>query len=116
MNIWTCLEILEILIAEWQVLYKSASLSQDSFSRLFQQAFCEGRNLTIVIGHWFLHAFGIIAMTELENPILDLPLIALVPFPVLFYILTVKFTEPLNLDRVSWHEASSSGYTVVNVR
>lgn len=60
------------------------------------------RHLMILIGHWLLHAYGIIALTRMENPSFHAPLIALVPFPGIFYILTVAFTDPDNLETV-WH-------------
>ncbi|XP_064600207.1 JNK1/MAPK8-associated membrane protein-like [Liolophura sinensis] len=58
------------------------------------------RNLTILLGHWMLHAFGIVAVTELRDPGFHSLFIMLVPFPALFYILTVRFTDPDHLDTV----------------
>lgn len=68
-----------------------------SMSSLFSQTLKESRNLTILIGHWFLHAYGIIAITQLQDPVLHWALLAVVPFPSLFYILTSKFTDPSKL-------------------
>lgn len=39
-------------------------------------------------GHWLLLAYGIISLRQ------HLGLLALVPFPSIFYILTVHFTDP----------------------
>lgn len=64
---------------------------------LFSQTLKESRNLTILIGHWFLHAYGIIAITQLRDPAFHWALLAVVPFPSLFYILTSKFTDPSKL-------------------
>ncbi|KAH9489443.1 hypothetical protein Btru_056385 [Bulinus truncatus] len=61
---------------------------------LIKQNVTNVRNLTILLGHWALHAYGIIAITQLVQPTYQAPLIALVPFPTIFYILTVKFTDP----------------------
>ncbi|RZF44993.1 hypothetical protein LSTR_LSTR001954 [Laodelphax striatellus] len=52
------------------------------------------RNAVIVIGHWALHAYGIVALTELKDPVFHLTLMALVPLPAIFYILTARFTDP----------------------
>lgn len=69
-----------------------------SIKELIKENFTSCRNLTILIGHWLLHTYGIIALTELKNPTFHASFIALVPFPALFYILTVKFTNPDYLD------------------
>ncbi|XP_064484367.1 JNK1/MAPK8-associated membrane protein-like [Ornithodoros turicata] len=57
----------------------------------------EARNLTILLGHWFLHAYGIVAITQLQEPVLHSALLGVVPFPALFYVLTSKFTDPSKL-------------------
>ncbi|CAG9862108.1 unnamed protein product [Phyllotreta striolata] len=54
----------------------------------------EPRNLVILLGHWCLHAYGIISLTQLEDLSIHGPLILLVPIPAVFYILTSKFTDP----------------------
>lgn len=54
----------------------------------------EPRNIIILVGHWCLHAYGIISITQLTDPILHSMLILLVPLPALFYIFTVNFTDP----------------------
>lgn len=68
-----------------------------SMKSLFLDSAQDVRNLVIILGHWILHAYGIIAITQLSRPILHSSLIALVPFPALFYILTSKFTDPSKL-------------------
>nr|AVK87135.1 JNK1/MAPK8-associated membrane protein-like [Anadara broughtonii] len=78
-----------------------ASSPDQNVRKLFKWTFCDARNLTIIIGHWFLHAFGIIAMTQLADPYIHIPLLALVPFPTIFYILTVQFTHPDHIETVS---------------
>ena len=44
-------------------------------------------------GHWALHAYGILAITELRQLSLHLSLLTLVPLPALFYILTARFDQ-----------------------
>lgn len=68
-----------------------------SIKSLFLTSVKDVRNLVILLGHWLLHAYGIIAVTQLTNPVLHGSLLALVPFPTLFYILTSKFTDPSKL-------------------
>ncbi|KAL4239045.1 hypothetical protein ACF0H5_003749 [Mactra antiquata] len=58
------------------------------------------RNLAILVGHWLLHSYGIISLTELKEPEFHGPLLLLVFFPVLFYVFTSEFTNPENLDKV----------------
>ena len=58
------------------------------------------RNVVVMLGHWLLHALSIIALTQLRQPAVHAPLLALVPLPAIFYILTVKFTDPNTLDHV----------------
>ncbi|WAR18440.1 JKAMP-like protein [Mya arenaria] len=57
------------------------------------------RGVVVLLGHLMLHAYGIIAITELKEPEHG-PLLLLVVCPMLFYIFTNKFTNPDNLDRV----------------
>jgi len=53
----------------------------------------EPRRLIILLGHWALHAFGILAITQLKSTVRDLAMLALVPVPAIFYIATSKFTD-----------------------
>jgi hypothetical protein len=64
--------------------------------KLFISLF-EKRNAVIILCHWIIHAYGIISLTELKNPIIHGSLLALVPFPTLFYIITAKYTDPNKL-------------------
>lgn len=74
------------------------SSTKQDFKDLWREHFGDARNLTIVIGHWVLHAYGIISLTELSEPSFHGPLLVLVFFPVFFYIFTAKFTDPDNLN------------------
>ncbi|XP_072929899.1 JNK1/MAPK8-associated membrane protein [Epargyreus clarus] len=51
------------------------------------------RNLIILIGHWIIHAYGIISLTGFR----ELWYLSLVPAPALFYILTAQFTDPIKI-------------------
>ncbi|PSN44720.1 JNK1/MAPK8-associated membrane protein [Blattella germanica] len=55
------------------------------------------RNIVILLGHWLLHAYGIIAITQLQDPVFHSALVGLVPLPAVFYILTARFTDPNKL-------------------
>ena len=55
------------------------------------------RDFVILIGHWLLHAFGILAITQTVNA-MSLGLLCLVPLPALFYVATSKFTDPVNFS------------------
>ncbi|CAD7085171.1 unnamed protein product [Hermetia illucens] len=55
---------------------------------LLKTSITELKNLVIIAGHWLLLAYGIISLRQ------HLGLLALVPFPSIFYILTVHFTDP----------------------
>lgn len=51
------------------------------------------RNLIILVGHWLIHAYGIISLTGFR----ELWYLSLVPAPALFYILTAQFTDPMKI-------------------
>lgn len=65
-----------------------------SISSLIVTTLVEPRNVLILIGHWCLHAYGIISITQLTEPKIHALLIFLVPVPALFYVFTAKFTDP----------------------
>ncbi|KAL1768081.1 JNK1/MAPK8-associated membrane protein isoform X2 [Sigmodon hispidus] len=50
--------------------------------------------LFVLFGHWFLHAYGLIALSREHQFEQDMFLLILVPAPTLFYFLTIKFTKP----------------------
>lgn len=68
-----------------------------SMRYLIVSTLSDTRNIVILLGHWILHAYGIIAITQLQDPVLDKALLALVPLPAVFYILTARFTDPNKL-------------------
>ncbi|XP_074595530.1 JNK1/MAPK8-associated membrane protein [Brevipalpus obovatus] len=64
-----------------------------SMKALFLDSFANIRSTLIILGHWVLHAYGIISLTKFKNPS-HILLLLIVPLPSLFYILTSKFTDP----------------------
>ncbi|XP_055721699.1 JNK1/MAPK8-associated membrane protein-like [Salvelinus fontinalis] len=72
-------------------VYMSASEIQ-SFKNLAAK-----KRLVVLFSHWLLHAYGIISISRLDKLEQDLPLLALVPGPALFYLLTARFTEPCRI-------------------
>ncbi|XP_062863317.1 JNK1/MAPK8-associated membrane protein [Trichomycterus rosablanca] len=70
-------------------VYMSASNIQS-----FKDLVAKKKRLVVLFSHWLLHAYGIISISRLDKLSQDLPLLALVPGPALFYLLTARFTEP----------------------
>ncbi|KPJ18177.1 JNK1/MAPK8-associated membrane protein [Papilio machaon] len=60
---------------------------------LLKSSISNTRNLVILIGHWLVHAYGILSLTGFK----ELWYLSLVPAPALFYILTAQFTDPMKL-------------------
>ena len=67
-----------------------------SLRALLTGCFTDQRNFVILVGHWLLHAFGIVAIAQLQKADMHLAYLALVPIPATFYILTARFTDPTN--------------------
>jgi len=74
--------------------YHFASRSNQSFKQLLFESLKDWRNVGIILCHWFLHAYGIVSITQLGNLQRDLCLLVLVPVPAILYILTANFTDP----------------------
>ena len=68
-------------------------------SALFKNSINDARNATIILGHWLLHVLGLVALTHMKNLVRDLLLIACVPLPTLFYILSSKYSDPAKINR-----------------
>lgn len=64
------------------------------FCKSFKDLLVRKKRLVVLFSHWLLHAYGIISISKLDKLEQDLPLLALVPAPALFYLLTAKYTEP----------------------
>ncbi|ELU02906.1 hypothetical protein CAPTEDRAFT_151190 [Capitella teleta] len=75
-----------------------AFFKEQSMMKLFLDNVKDPRNIAILLCHWLLHAFGIVAVTQLQQPTFHAPFLCLIPFPALFYLMTVKFTDPQQLD------------------
>ena len=61
------------------------------------------RNFVILVGHWLLHAFGILAITQMKDPGFSLPFLSLAPRPALFYCLSARFSDPNHFNSdLSW--------------
>lgn len=77
-----------------KVVNNALFLIQQSAKYLIVNTVCVPRNILIVAVHWVSHGFGIVAITQLENPPVDYALLLLVPLPTLFYIATTRISEP----------------------
>jgi hypothetical protein len=66
-------------------------------SALFFDSIKDARSVVILIGHWALHAFGLVSLTEMKEPSMNGILLACVPLPTLFYVVTSRFTDPNKL-------------------
>lgn len=53
------------------------------------------KNVIIILGHWLLHGYGVVAVATLLGITVHPAMLVLIPLPALFYILTVKFTDPI---------------------
>lgn len=96
--------ILAVSVVANAVHFASIELDEDdedSMVKLVKLCATKPRHAIILFGHWLLHAYGIIALTRLETPWFHASLLALIPSPAIFYILTVSFTNPDKLNRVS---------------
>lgn len=60
----------------------------------FKSLVTKKKRLVVLFSHWLLHAYGLVSISRLDRLEQDLPLLALVPGPTLFYIATARFTEP----------------------
>lgn len=56
------------------------------------------RNVMVNVCHGLLYCYFIIAITQLQTPSLHAPLLIFSVCPALFYITTVRFTNPDNLE------------------
>ena len=56
------------------------------------------KNIVVILGHWLLHSYGIVAIATLRGLNLHPAMLLLVPLPALFYILTASFTDPHKLN------------------
>ena len=57
------------------------------------------RHVCILLAHWLMHAYGLLAVTQLRRLSVDGPLFILVLAPVLFYLVTSSLTDPSKFSR-----------------
>lgn len=62
-----------------------------------KQLISKKRDVIILLAHWLIHGYGIIAITQLKNPAVHASLLTLVPMPALFYLATAELTEPTKI-------------------
>lgn len=55
------------------------------------------KNVIVILGHWLLHGYGVIAVATLREVTIHPTMLLLVVLPALFYIITAKFTDPHKL-------------------
>lgn len=55
------------------------------------------KNIIVILGHWLMHGYGIVAVATLWGMNIHPAMLVLVPLPALFYILTARFTDPHKL-------------------
>lgn len=88
--IYYCYPYATLLIS---ILSTAAVLAKNKITYI-RQLLSSRRHMIIIIAHWLVHAYGILAVTLLRNPAVHGPMFALVLAPVLFYLGTHSFTEP----------------------
>ncbi|XP_052574944.1 JNK1/MAPK8-associated membrane protein-like [Peromyscus californicus insignis] len=61
--------------------------------------------LLVLFSHWFLHGYGLIALSREDQLEQNLSFLILVPFPLLFYFFTTKFTKPSRIisEGAKWY-------------
>ena len=101
-GLWRYTSVICLCIKPQSVTESAGAVFVQESGHLFKMHVTSIRNVVIMFGHWLLHAFSIIALTQLRNPVVHTSLLSLVPFPAIFYMLTVKFTDPSGLDLVTW--------------
>ncbi|XP_022662306.1 JNK1/MAPK8-associated membrane protein-like isoform X2 [Varroa destructor] len=74
-----------------------AGRQHQSVTALRQQSL-EPRNLLIILSHWLVHAYGLVAATVQEHKLDAFWTLLLAPLPTLFYIFTARFTDPERLN------------------
>lgn len=56
------------------------------------------KSIVVILGHWLLYGYGIMAVATLRELSMHFAMLALVPLPAIFYILTARFTDPHKLN------------------
>ncbi|XP_020293577.1 JNK1/MAPK8-associated membrane protein [Pseudomyrmex gracilis] len=61
---------------------------------LLLSSILDRKNIIVILGHWILHGYGIVAIATLREIDIHPWMLILVPLPAVFYILTARFTDP----------------------
>lgn len=77
----------------WKLLFSPFQ----TMKSLLLSSISDIKNIVVILGHWLLHGYGVIAIATLQGSIIHPGMLALVPLPALFYILTARFTDPHKL-------------------
>lgn len=85
--------IIIILSTVSNAAHFSFKLNQ-TVNSLLLSSVTELKNVIVVLGHWLIHGYGIIAIATLRGVSIHPAMLALVPLPALFYIFTIRFTDP----------------------
>ncbi|XP_044265137.1 JNK1/MAPK8-associated membrane protein [Tribolium madens] len=86
--------ILVVILSVISCAYHFALKINQSIPSLIITTVVDPRNVVILVGHWCLHAYGLISITQLSDPTFHSLLLLLVPLPAFFYIFTARFTDP----------------------
>lgn len=82
------------------ILFNAAHFSfklNQSMKALLLSCVSDIKNVIIIASHWMLYGYGLVAAATFRDLGIHPALIALVPLPALFYIITVRFTDPHKL-------------------
>nr|CAG4643433.1 EOG090X0BGA [Ilyocryptus agilis] len=83
-----------ILLSLMSHAYHFASRTDQSWKALLQETLSSYQNLLVVVGHWVLHGFGLVALTMWFEPQLLASIMTLVPVPTFLYVALCRFTDP----------------------
>nr|CAG4647318.1 EOG090X0BGA [Megafenestra aurita]SVE92591.1 EOG090X0BGA [Megafenestra aurita] len=83
-----------ILLSLMSHAFHFASRTDQSWRALLYDTVSCVHNLVVVVGHWALHGFGLIALTLWLQPQQLAAILTLVPLPTVLYIALSRFTDP----------------------
>nr|CAG4635001.1 EOG090X0BGA [Alona affinis] len=83
-----------ILLSLMSHAFHFASRSDQSWRVLLQETVSSFHNLIVVLGHWILHGFGLVALTMWLDAALLATILTLVPVPTFLYVVFARFTDP----------------------
>nr|CAG4651246.1 EOG090X0BGA [Simocephalus serrulatus]SVE94440.1 EOG090X0BGA [Simocephalus serrulatus] len=84
-----------ILLSLMSHAFHFASRTDQSWRALLYDTVSCVHNLVVVVGHWVLHGFGLVALTYWLQPEILIAIITLVPLPTCLYIVLSRFTDPV---------------------